>query len=91
MTMTAIPKPKKSTKSTAAPKLTEQDFEDIGEKIYEALEFENEVEITTYHQKQYESARGVVKSADGQNGKLTMQVGIEEIKININSIVSVKW
>lgn len=88
--MTAIPKPKKSTKSSAAPKLTEEDFEEIGERINEALEFKNEVEITTYHLKQYESARGVITSADGQIGKLTLQVGYEEIKININSIVSVK-
>ena len=88
--MTAIPKPKKSTKSTTAPKLTEEDFEEIGEKINEALEFKNEVEITTYHQKQFETARGVVTNADSQTGKLTMQVGYEERKININSIVSVK-
>ncbi len=88
--MTAIPKPKKSTKSSDAPKLTEEDFEEIGEKIAEALEFKNEVEITTYHQKQYESARGVVTSADSQTGKLTVEVGYEEIKININSIVSIK-
>ena len=88
--MTAIPKPKKTYKSTDAPKLTEEDFEEIGEKINEALEFKNEVEITTYHQKQFESARGVVTSADGQTGKLTMQVGFEEVKININSIVGIK-
>lgn len=88
--MTAVPKPKKSTKSSDAPKLTEEDFIEIGEKINEALEFKNEVEITTYHSKQYETARGVVTSADSQTGKLTMQVAYEEIKININSIVSIK-
>ena len=88
--MTAIPKPKKTYKGTDAPKLNEQDFEDIGEKIGEALEFGNEVEITTYHQKQYESARGIITNADGQSGKLTLLVGLEEIKINMNSIVSVK-
>lgn len=88
--MTAVPKPKKSTKSSDAPKLTEEDFEEIGEKINEALEFKNEVEITTYHQKQFETARGVVTNADSQTGKLTMRVGYEEIKININSIVSIK-
>ena len=88
--MTAIPKPKKTYKSSEAPKMTEEDFEEISGKINEALEFKNEVEITTYHQKQFESARGVVTSADGQIGKLTMQVGYEEIKINMNSIVSVK-
>lgn len=88
--MTAVPKPKKSTKSSDAPKLTEEDFIEIGERINEALEFKNEVEITTYHQKQFETARGVVTNADSQTGKLTMQVGYEERKININSIVSVK-
>lgn len=88
--MTAIPKPKKTYKTSEAPKLTEEDFEEIGEKINEALEFKNEVEITTYHQKQFASARGVVASANSQTGKLTLQAGYEEIKININSIVSVK-
>ncbi|WP_342505849.1 YolD-like family protein [Sporosarcina sp. FSL K6-2383] len=88
--MTAVPKPKKVHKSSDAPKLTEEDFEEIGEKINEALEFSNEVEITTYHQKQFDSAKGVVTNADGQTGKLTMRVGYEEIKININSIVSIK-
>ncbi|MEK5038744.1 YolD-like family protein [Sporosarcina sp. FSL K6-3457] len=88
--MRAVPKPKKTYKSSDAPKMTEEDFEEIGEKINEALEFKNEVEITTYHQKQFESAKGVITSADGQTGKLTMQVGYDERKININSIVSVK-
>lgn len=88
--MTAIPKPKKTYKISDAPKLTEEDFEEIAEKINDALEFKNEVEITTYHQKQFASARGIVLKADGQTGKLTLQVGYEEIKININSIVSIK-
>ena len=88
--MTAVPKPKATNKSAASPKLTEQDFEEIGEKIGEALEFGNEVEITTYHLKQYETAQGVITSADGQTGKLTMRVGIEDITISINAIVSIK-
>lgn len=88
--MTAIPKPKKTYKSSTSPQLTEHDFQEIGEKIGEALEFGNEVEITIYYQKQYESARGIITSADGQIGKLTLRVGFEDIKINMNSIVSVK-
>ncbi|WP_342505595.1 YolD-like family protein [Sporosarcina sp. FSL K6-2383] len=88
--MTAIPKPKKTYKSSETPKMTEEDFELIAEKINEALEFKNEVEITVYHQKQFDSARGVITNADSQTGKLTLQVGYEERKININAIVSVK-
>ena len=88
--MTAIPKPKKVNKSVSGPQLTEYDFQEIGEKISDALEFKNEVEITTYHRKQYESARGVVTSADGQKGTLNLRVNYEDIKINMNSIVSVK-
>ena len=88
--MRAVPKPKKTHKTSDAPKMTEEAFEEIGEKINDALEFQNEVEVTTYHLKQFESAKGVITSADGQTGKLTMQVGYEEIKININSIVSIK-
>jgi len=88
--MTAIPKPKVTNNNAAGPKLTEQDFEEIGEKIGEALEFGNEVEITTYHLKQYESACGIITSADGQQGKLTLRVEHEDIRISINSIVSVK-
>lgn len=87
--MTAIPKPKKTHKSGAGPQLTEYDFIEIGEKIGEALEFGNDVEITTYHLKQYESARGIITGADGQKGKLTLRVGFEDITISINAIVSV--
>lgn len=89
--MTAIPKPTKTKKSgVAGPQLTESDFIEIGEKIGEALEFKNEVEITTFHRKQFESARGIVTSADGQTGTLNLRSNYETIKINMNSIVSVK-
>ena len=87
--MTAIPKPKKTDKSLAGAQLTEYDFIEIGEKIAEALEFGNEVEITTYHLKQYESAKGIITSADSQKGKLTLRVGFEDVTISINVIVSV--
>ena len=88
--MTAIPKPKKTNKSVAVAQLTEYDFIEIGEKIAEALEFGKEVEITTYHLKQYESAKGIITSADSQKGKLTLRVGFEDVTISINAIVGVK-
>ena len=87
--MTAIPKPPKS-KVVAGPKLTETDFLEIGERIGESKEFNVEVEVTIYAQKRYESVTGIVIDIDGQQGKLTMQVGYESIKINMNNIVSVK-
>ncbi|MEK5038560.1 YolD-like family protein [Sporosarcina sp. FSL K6-3457] len=88
--MTAVPKPKKANKNVVVPQLTESDFIEIGEKIGEALEFGSEIEVTTYHRKQYESARGVVTDVDGQLGKLTLRVDFEDVKININAVVSVK-
>ncbi|KAA0941634.1 YolD-like family protein [Sporosarcina sp. ANT_H38] len=89
MKMTAIPKPPKS-KVVAGPKLTETDFLEIGERIGESKEFNVEVVVTIYAQKRYESVTGIVTEIDGQQGKLTMQVGYESIKINMNNIVSVK-
>ncbi|MEK4712214.1 YolD-like family protein [Sporosarcina sp. FSL K6-5500] len=89
MKLTAIPKPPKS-KVVAGPKLTETDFLEIGERIGESKEFNVEVEIMIYAQKRYESVVGVVKEVDGQQGKLTMQVGYDNVKINMNNIVSVK-
>ena len=88
--MTAIPKPPKSKKGGAAgPQLTESDFLEIGEKIGEALEFQNKVEITIYAHKRYESVTGIIIDVDGQQGKLKMQVGYESIIINMNNIVGV--
>ncbi|MET3659068.1 YolD-like family protein [Sporosarcina psychrophila] len=87
--MTAIPKPPKS-KVVAGPKLTETDFLEIGERIGESKEFNVEVDITIYAQKRYETVIGIVTEVDGQQGKLSLQVGYESIKINMNNIVSVK-
>jgi len=89
MKMTAIPKPPKS-KVVAGPKLTETDFLEIGERIGESKEFGVEVEITIYAQKRYESVTGIVKEVEGQQGKLYLQVGYENIRINMNNIVSAK-
>ncbi|QNK87808.1 YolD-like family protein [Sporosarcina sp. resist] len=87
--MAAIPKPPKS-KVVAGPKLTETDFLEIGERIGESKEFGVEVEVTIYAQKRYESVTGIVTEVDGQQGKLSLQVGYDNIKINMNNIVSVK-
>ncbi|WP_188006612.1 YolD-like family protein [Sporosarcina sp. ANT_H38] len=87
--MTAIPKPPKS-KVVVGPKLTETDFLEISERIGESKEFNIEVEVTIYAQKRYESVTGIVIEIDGQQGKLTLQMGYESIKINMNNIVSVK-
>ncbi|KAA0965132.1 YolD-like family protein [Sporosarcina sp. ANT_H38] len=89
MKMTAIPKPPKS-KVVVGPKLTETDFLEISERIGESKEFNIEVEVTIYAQKRYESVTGIVIEIDGQQGKLTLQMGYESIKINMNNIVSVK-
>ncbi|MEK4403237.1 YolD-like family protein [Sporosarcina sp. FSL K6-6792] len=87
--MTAIPKPPKS-KVVAGPKLTETDFLEIGERIGESKEFNIEVEVTIYAQKRYESVTGIVTEVDGQQGKLSFQMGFENVRINMNNIVSVK-
>lgn len=57
--MIAIRKPPKS-KVVAGPKLTENDFLEIGERIGESKEFGVEVEITIYAEKRYESVTEVV-------------------------------
>ena len=88
MKLTAIPKPPKS-KVVAGPKLTETEFLEISERIGESKEFGVEVEVTIYAQKRYESVTGIVKEVDGQQGKLSLQVGNENIKINMNNIASV--
>lgn len=88
--MTAVPKPKKVNKSVASPQLTEFDYQEISEKISDAMEFKNEVEVTIYAHKRYESVNGIVIDVDGQQGKLTLQTGYESVKINMNNIVGVK-
>ena len=89
--MTAIPKPK-ATKSggVIGPKLTETDYLEIGERIGESKEFGVEVEVTIFAQKRYESVTGIVKSIEDQRGLLSMQIGYDNVKINMNNIVSVK-
>ena len=89
--MNAVPKPPKAKSSPQRPKMTEFDYEEIGEKIGEAMEFESEVEITIYFEKELETFSGVIRDADGQTGKLTLYTNsFTSIKINIMSIVNVK-
>ena len=87
----AVPKPPKSNSGTQKPKLTEFDYEAIGEKIGEALEFQTEVTITIYFEEKLESVTGIIKSADSQIGQLTLESNpFNSVKINIMSIVSVE-
>lgn len=89
--MTAIPKPSTSKKAgVVGPKLTEEDFLEISEKIGEAMEFDNEVEITVFFQKMLEKVIGKITSADAQTGLLKLQVGRDSVRININNIVGVE-
>ncbi len=88
--MAAIPKPTKAKKAPSArPQLTEYDYQEIGEKLNDAQEFQNEVEITIFQQKKHKSYVGVISSADGQTGELSLRVGYENVKINMNDIVAI--
>ncbi|MGN7409987.1 YolD-like family protein [Sporosarcina sp. SAFN-010] len=89
--MVGIPKPAKAKKvASARPQLTEYDYQEIGEKLNDAQEFESVVEITIFHQKKHKSFVGVISSADGQTGVMSLRVNYEDIKINMNDIVSIK-
>ena len=89
--MSAVPKPPKSENGAQRPILTEQDFEEIGEKIGEALEFGTEVTITLFYHEKFETISGVIKSADSQIGKLTLYTDeVNSVIINIMSIVGVE-
>lgn len=89
--MRAVPKPPKSENGAKRPVLTEHAFEEIGEKIGEALEFGAEVTITLFYNEKFESISGVIKSADSQNGKLTLYTDdVNNVIINIMSIVGIE-
>lgn len=88
--MRAVPKPKATKKVIASPKLTQEDFMEIGEAIGEALEFESEVTITVFYEKRYETVTGRIMSADAQTGFLTLQVGLDSVRINMNNIIKVE-
>lgn len=89
--MRAVPKPPKSENKAQRPKLTEHEYEEIGEKIGEALEFGTEVTITLFYDQKFESISGVIKSADAQTGKLTLYTNeVNNVIINIMSIVGIE-
>ncbi|WP_432355344.1 YolD-like family protein [Sporosarcina sp. A2] len=89
--MVGIPKPARVKKGgSTRPQLTEYDYQEIGEKLNDAQEFENEVEITIFVRKKIERFVGVISSADGQTGVLSLRVGYEDIKINMNDIVGIR-
>lgn len=89
--MVGIPKPMKAKKAASArPQLTEYDYQEIGEKLDDAMEFKTEVEIIIFRKKQHETFVGVISSADGQTGVMSLRVGYEDVKINMNDIVGIK-
>ena len=91
MRMTAFPKPPKTENEVQDPELTEFDYIEIGEKIGEALESANEVEITIFFEKKYESFTGIIRSADAHASVLSLDMASAgSVNINIMSIVSVK-
>lgn len=89
--MRAVPKPPKTECDVKDPELTEFDYIEIGEKIGEALELKNEVEITIFFEKKYESFSGIIKSADANASVLSLDMGSAgSVNINIMSIVGVQ-
>lgn len=89
--MRAVPKPPKSDNGPQRPNLTEFEYEEIGEKIGEALEFRTEVTVTLFYDQKFESISGVIQSADAQIGKLTLDIDeVNSVTINIMSIVGIE-
>lgn len=88
--MHAVPKPKVTKNTVATPKLTEEDFIEIGNSISEALEYANEVDITVFAHKRYETVTGYIISADAQTGYLKLKIGLDTVRVNINNIVKVE-
>lgn len=89
--MIGVPKPPKSKSSgVVAPKLTEEDFIEISEKIAESMEYKSQVEISVFFRKRMETVVGVITSADSQTGILSLYTNRESVKININNIVRIK-
>lgn len=90
--MNSLQKPKKTKKeSTQAPKLTEDDYIEIGEKLADAHEFETEVTITTFRNKEYENFTGAIRGMDPNTKMISFDVGeLDYIKISANIIVGIK-
>ncbi|KNE22497.1 YolD-like family protein [Virgibacillus pantothenticus] len=90
--MSSVPKPPKKKKSSnSKPVLTEDKMIELSEKLADALEFKNEITITTYNRGRYEKFTGVIQSANPETKMITFDVGyFEHYKISANIIVDVK-
>ncbi|WP_121605378.1 YolD-like family protein [Virgibacillus sp. Bac332] len=91
--MTAVPKPPKGKKKSASnsPKMTEDKLLEISERLADALEFKNEVTITTYRKGKYEKFTGIIESANPETKMITFNVGnFEHHKISANIIVDIE-
>ncbi|GGJ50841.1 YolD-like family protein [Virgibacillus salexigens] len=91
--MASVPKPPKTKKKSAnnKPNLTEDRQLEISEKLADALDFKNEVTITTYRKGKYEKFTGVIQSANAETKMITFDVGnFEHHKISANLIVEVE-
>ncbi len=88
---TAIPKPASEKGKVKTPKLTEDDFLEIGERISEAIEYRSEITITVYRYGNYEKYTGIIKSANAQTKMLVFDDGgLDDLKISLNIIVAVE-
>ncbi|MFU0788849.1 YolD-like family protein [Virgibacillus proomii] len=91
--MIALPKPQKGKKKSSSNKsnLTEETMIEISEKLGEALEFKNEMTITTYNRGKYEKFTGVIQSANPETKMITFDIGnFQYHKISANIIVDVE-
>ncbi|MEK3890263.1 YolD-like family protein [Bacillus sp. FSL K6-3431] len=90
--MLAIPKPKKVKKeSMQTPKLTEEDYIEIGERISEAYEFESPITITTFRNRKHEKFTGIITGMNAGTKMIDLDTGeIDRIKISVNIIVDVQ-
>lgn len=88
----SVPKPSKSKRKNVSnkPVMTEDKMMEIAEKLGEALEFKNEVKITTYQHGKYEEFKGVIQAADPNTKMITFQEGFNQLKISANIIVDIE-
>ncbi|GAA0429364.1 hypothetical protein GCM10008934_18730 [Virgibacillus salarius] len=64
---------------------------EISERLADALDFRNEVTITTYRKGKYEKFTGIIQSANPETKMITFSVGnFEHHKISANIIVGVE-
>ncbi|WP_258871969.1 YolD-like family protein [Virgibacillus dokdonensis] len=61
---------------------------EVTKKLADALEFKNEITITTYNRGQYEKFTGVIQCANAETKMITFDVG--KFMISANIIVDVE-